>query len=159
MHKILFAGALLGAGVAAAPGNPPVQAAQLIALERAALDRWGHGDPEGFLETYAPEITYFDPSTTKRVDGLAAMRERYAPIAGKFTVDSYDMIDPKVQGQGDMAVLSYNLVSRGRFTGDTLVTTRWNSSTVYARMGGKWKMVHSHWSFTGVLPAGVTPPP
>jgi ketosteroid isomerase-like protein len=153
MQKILFAGALLGAAVAGSPVNPPVQAGQLIALERAALDRWGRGDPQGFLEAYAPEISYFDPSTSKRVDGLAAMRERYAPIAGKIQVDSYDMIDPKVQRQGEVAVLTYNLVSRGRFAGDSLVTTRWNSSTVYARVGGRWKIVHSHWSFTGVLTA------
>lgn len=33
----------------------------IIALERAALDRWGKGDPKGFLETYAPDVTYFDP--------------------------------------------------------------------------------------------------
>jgi len=153
MQKILFAGALLGAALAGSPANPPPQAGQLIALERAALDRWGRGDPQGFLDIYAPEITYFDPSTSKRVDGLAAMRERLAPIAGKIQVDSYDMIDPKVQGQGEVAVLSYNLVSRGRFAGDSLVTTRWNSSSVYLRVGGRWKVVHSHWSFAGVLPA------
>ena len=32
----------------------------IIALERAGLDRYGNGDPKGYLETYAPEITYFD---------------------------------------------------------------------------------------------------
>ena len=160
MQKIPLLGALFLAGIAGLPARrpAPVQAAQLIALERAALDRWGRGDPEGFLETYAPEVTYFDPSTTKRVDGQAALRERYAPIAGKIHVDSYDMIDPQVQGQGDVAVLSYNLVSRGRFNGDTLVTTRWNSSTVYARIGGKWKILHSHWSFSAAGPDGLRRP-
>jgi hypothetical protein len=34
---------------------------QIIALEHAALDRWGQGDPGGFLESYAVDITYFDP--------------------------------------------------------------------------------------------------
>jgi hypothetical protein len=29
----------------------------IIAAERAALDRWGKGDPQGYLDTYAPEIT------------------------------------------------------------------------------------------------------
>ena len=33
---------------------------QIIATERAALDRWGRGDPQGFLEIMAPEVTYFD---------------------------------------------------------------------------------------------------
>ena len=33
----------------------------IIELERAALDRWGRGDPSGFLEISAPEVVYFDP--------------------------------------------------------------------------------------------------
>src|SRR5512147_2730445 len=36
---------------------------QILALERRALDRWGKGDPGGFLELYAADITYFDPAT------------------------------------------------------------------------------------------------
>src|SRR6266496_4619847 len=52
----------------------------LIAVERAALDRWGRGDPSGFLETYAPEITYFGAVTEQRIDGRDAMKEWFAPI-------------------------------------------------------------------------------
>jgi ketosteroid isomerase-like protein len=36
--------------------------AQIVMLERAALDRWGNGDPSGFLELYATDVTYFDPA-------------------------------------------------------------------------------------------------
>jgi hypothetical protein len=36
--------------------------ADVIATERAALDRWGKGDPDGFLSIYAPEVTYFSPT-------------------------------------------------------------------------------------------------
>lgn len=158
MRKIaLIAGGCLLMAMGQGSTTPGSQAEQVIALERAALDRWGKGDPEGFLGTYAPEVTYFDPTTPKRMDGLPALRERYAPFKGLIKVDSYDMIDPKVQGKGDVVVLSYNLVSRGRFGGDTLVTTRWNSSTVYARIDGRWKILHSHWSFTA--PPGTTPRP
>ena len=42
-------------------------------LERSALDRWGKGDPSGFLELYATEITYFDPLTATRIGGHQAM--------------------------------------------------------------------------------------
>src|SRR4051812_18025147 len=47
----------------------------IIAMERAALERWGKGDPQGYVEIMAPEITYFDPVHEKRVDGLTAMKE------------------------------------------------------------------------------------
>ena len=72
-------------------------AAAIIALERAALERWGRSDPEGFLELSAEEVVYFDPYVPMRVDGLAALRARYDGLRGKVRVDRFAMIDPKVQ--------------------------------------------------------------
>jgi conserved hypothetical protein len=119
----------------------------IIAMERNALDRWGKGDPQGYLEIYAPEVTYFDPFIEKRTDGLEAMRKYLAPIAGKVKVDRYDMIDPRVERRGDVAVLSYNLISYGKKPdGTEAVLARWNSTKVYGRIGGRWKIIHDHWS-------------
>jgi len=126
------------------------QADEIIALERGALDRWGNGDPRGFLEIYAPEVTYFDVGVERRVDGLAAMTEYYRPIAGKVKVTRYEMIAPRVQRHGDVAVLTYNLRSEGVRPDGTPVTVRWNSTSVYARIGRAWKVVHSHWSLTAL---------
>ena len=132
------------------------QSETVIALERAALDRWGKGDPDGFLETYASDITYFDPAQPARIDGIAAMREYLRPIRGKVKVDRYEMVSPKVQRYGDVAVLTYNLRSHGRRPDGAAAVTRWNSTAVYARSGGRWRMVHSHWSFTAPDTAGRT---
>ncbi|HJU66518.1 MAG TPA: nuclear transport factor 2 family protein [Gemmatimonadaceae bacterium] len=127
-----------------------VQQDEIIALERAALDRWGNGDPSGFLETYAQEITYFDVGTERRLDGHAAMTEYLRPITGKIKIPRYEMIGPKVQRHGDVAVLTYNLRSEGVQPDGKQVTVRWNSTSVYARMGREWKMIHSHWSLTAL---------
>src|SRR5438046_9736930 len=108
----------------------PFDAEGIIALEKAALDRWGKGDPQGYLETYAPEITYFDPSREKRGDGIQAMKDYYAPIAGKIKVDRYELIDPKVQHLGDVAVLSYQLLSHAIMPNGAPLTIRWNSTKV-----------------------------
>lgn len=120
----------------------------IVALERAALDRWGKGDPQGYLDTYAPEITYFDPVGERRVDGLPAMQALYHPLTGKIRIDHYDMIEPKVQHAGDVAVLSYNLVSHAKLANGDSVVVRWNSTAVYQRVAGNWRIIHSHWSFT-----------
>ena len=42
-------------------------ATEILALERAALDRWGQGDPDGYLEISAPDVNYFDRSEERRV--------------------------------------------------------------------------------------------
>ena len=121
----------------------------IIALERAALERWGRGDPGGFLDLYAPEITYFDPLTAARIDGHAAMTAYYAPFVGKIQVDRFEMLNPHVVLEEQVAVLSYNLVNYSRTpAGDEVVGSRWNSTVVFQKLAGRWRTVHSHWSFT-----------
>src|SRR5262249_54934932 len=71
MRNLVWGGLALCAAGIVTGGVRSVAASQaddVMALERAALDRWGKGDPSGFLETYASEITYFDPATERRVD-------------------------------------------------------------------------------------------
>jgi ketosteroid isomerase-like protein len=122
---------------------------KIIGLERAALDRWSNGDPKGYLELYSPDITYFDPSREKRVDGLEAMTQLLAPITGKIKIDRYEILNPKVQRDGDVATLSYNFISyRKQPNGSERVLNKWNNTEVFQRLNGTWKIVHSHWSFT-----------
>ena len=121
---------------------------QIVSLERAALDRWGAGDPLGYLEIMAPDVTYFDPLQERRVDGLQAMADLLVPLTGKIRVDCYDMVKPLVQRYGDAAILTFNLVSyRRRPDGTEQAISRWNSTETYARSDGRWRIVHSHWSF------------
>jgi len=122
---------------------------QVLMLERAALDRWGKGDPGGFLDLYGGDITYFDPMTAARLDGHQAMADYYQPWIGKIHVDRYEMLHPQVVVDGNMALLTYNLVNYIRDAhGVESVGSRWNSTTVFQRRGDSWKSIHSHWSFT-----------
>lgn len=151
MRKANFWALPLLAVAIAAPGSGDSEnfhPETIIALERAALDRWGKGDPRGYLETFAPDITYFDPTREARVNGLEAMKELLIPITGKIKVDHYEMIGPKVQHYGDVAVLSFNLVSYGQRPNGESAIVRWNATEVYARTEGTWKIVHTHWSYT-----------
>lgn len=120
----------------------------IIALERAALDRWGQGDPGGYLELYAADVTYFDPVQPARVDGRDAMTALYAPFVGQIRVDRYDLIAPMVQRHGEVAVLTFNLVSyQTAPDGREAAVARWNATAVYRRDGGAWRSIHAHWSF------------
>jgi ketosteroid isomerase-like protein len=128
----------------AAQDAPP----DVVAMERAALDRWGKGDPQGYLEIMANEMTYFDPTQEKRVDGREALAKMLEPLTGKIKVARFDMIDPRVQRHGDSALLTFNLVSYvAGPDGKERAVARWNSSELYARVVGQWRIVHSHWSY------------
>jgi len=98
--------------------------------------------------SFAPEETYFDPNTEKRIDGLEGFRRYLAPFTGKIKIERIELIDPKVQRVGDLAVLTFNLNDYGASLGDGPKSdARWNSTEVYQRIDGRWKIVHSHWSY------------
>ena len=81
---VLVFGAVIVASFAVAGGGGEAADKQVaetvLALERAALDRWGNGDPDGYLEISAPQVTYFDPTQKQRLDGLPALGELYETV-------------------------------------------------------------------------------
>ncbi|HPS03470.1 MAG TPA: nuclear transport factor 2 family protein [Candidatus Sumerlaeota bacterium] len=123
--------------------NSNAVASEILALERAALDRWGKGDPSGFLEISAPDVVYFDPFQERRLNGLGELTALYESLRGQVTLDRYELLDPVVQVAGDAAVLTFNYV--GYAGGDT---HRWNCTEVYRRTGDTWRIIQTHWSLT-----------
>ncbi len=133
--------------IALSPTPPTGVLGELLAHEQAAMERWRKGDPWGFTELSAADVTYFDQVTPRRLDGLAALQEYYGKVAGQVHFDVMDFVEPRAQAHGDAAVLSYRFIS-GRLRGEgTLVRgTPWNCTEVFAKVGGQWKLVHTHWS-------------
>jgi len=120
----------------------------ILALEHAALERWGHGDPDGFLDLTDVEASYFDPFLERRLDGVEALRRWYESVRGKKLYDRFELLNPRVQVFGDVAVLAFNFVSQ---LGDK--EERWNCTEVYRRTGTEWRIVQTHWSFTQPVPS------
>jgi ketosteroid isomerase-like protein len=127
-------------------GGPSAQAAldeqAILAVEQAAFARLAKGDVEGFLEASDDEVDYFDPFLAERLDGLPALRTWYSQALAEI-VDRWEMVRPRVRVSGDMGVLTFQFVScsKGR-------ETHWNTTEVYRKRQGRWKIVHSHWSLT-----------
>ncbi len=121
-------------------------ASLILSMERTALDRWGKGDPSGYLEISSPDVVYFDPFLERRLDGLKALTDYYEKIRGQIRIDRDEIISPKVQVCGEAAVLTFNYVS---YTGKTQM--RWNCTEVYLQhRDGHWRIIQTHWSMTGV---------
>lgn len=117
-------------------------ATTIIELEKVALEKLNKGNPSGYLDIYADDITYFDPFQEKRFDGIESIETFYKSLEGTIYVEQYEMINPVVQIGGEIAVLSYNLVSH---IGNDIF--REKCSEVYKQQTDKqWKIIHSHWS-------------
>ena len=129
------------------PGTGDQDAAlKIIAMERDALERGAKGDVDSFLNISDPDVVYFDPSLERRIDGLAALKEYYhknsKPPEEEFDIE---LINPKAQLTGDVAVLTFNYKSTGRRTGRVQL---WNCTEVYRRTAQGWRIIQTHWSWT-----------
>jgi ketosteroid isomerase-like protein len=124
-------------------------AAHVIRLEEAALRRWCDGDPSGILEISAEDVVYFDPFLDRRIDGLPALTDYYESLRGKVSAERFELIDPRVQRVGEVAVLTFNFVSYGGGGG----ASRWNCTEVFRRIGDSWRLIQTHWSFTRAVRA------
>jgi ketosteroid isomerase-like protein len=116
---------------------------EIISMERAALERWGRGDPSGFLEISADDVVYFDPFQPRRLNGIAELRTLYESIRGQVQINHFELIDPVVQAVDDMAVLTFNYVAEVA----NEAPSRWNCTEVYRRDAGTWRIIQTHWSF------------
>ena len=141
--------ALVAGGILCDDSDPDAQA--ILAIERGAFERWAKGDLNGFLDASDPEVDYFDPFLEARLEGLPALRALYGKWQGKMQVDRWEMVNPRVVVAGDMGVLTFNFVSHSKDR-----TDRWNTTEVYRRRDGQWKIVHTHWALT--QPQLVDPP-
>ena len=116
-------------------------AAEILALERSAMDGWLKGDPGPQLAITDPEITYFHAVVETRLEGLPEVQALYERSRGKPLFDSYEILSPKVQVCGEVAVLTYRLAQHV----GTAVTF-WNGTEVYRMRKEGWRVIHTHWS-------------
>lgn len=122
----------------------------ILALERASMECWNRGDIDGTLGHYADDVTYFDPLTEVRYDGKAKVAKYFRDFfAGKINIPRYEIPNPQIIVGGDVAVATFNLKNyvRGK-DGTEKAGTPWNSTQVYRRSEGQWRVVHVNWSFT-----------
>lgn len=47
-----------------------------------------------------------------------------------------------------VAVLMMTMSDSAPFWYQLAFLARWNSTEVYSRVAGKWRIIHSHWSYT-----------
>jgi ketosteroid isomerase-like protein len=144
--------ATLLVGASAARAQQASVSNTIIALERSAMDRWLKGDPSGYLDLLADDVTIFDPRLDARMDGRAAAVAFFEPqVRGKVSIPRFELVNPRVLSLGNAAVLTYNL---NTYDANGAVTSRWNFSEVYRRSNGRWKIVQSHASYVhGQRPA------
>jgi ketosteroid isomerase-like protein len=118
----------------------------LVKAQWAAMMNEPSNSNEQFKNT-ADDYTEFNGDFATRIEGKAlAVRLSEAGTKGPGKILAAEMLNPKVQSYGDVAILTYNYagVVSGK-DGDSK-PVRAKSSRVYVKQGGKWKLVHANFA-------------
>jgi ketosteroid isomerase-like protein len=98
----------------------------------------------------ADDYTEFNASYSTRIDGKTKnfnLLESYF-IPGTSLAD--EMLNPKVQVFGDVAVLTYNFAGVVKDKDGKINNTKAKSTRVYVKMNGTWKLVHANFGMDPV---------
>jgi ketosteroid isomerase-like protein len=119
-------------------------AAAIIAREKGSFEAWQRKDKAYFADFLSDDATFFswmNPylESEPKVNFLPKF-EQYAEMM-KFY--DYGMYNPRVQIYGDTAVLTYNSSVSASFAGQPMNYTA-KVTSVYAKQGNTWRVVHSH---------------
>lgn len=153
MKKILFGIVVLGmtlfSSTSFAQGNNQQIADEVMNMVKA---QWAAqaADPTNMAEidkNSADDYTEFNPSYATRVDGKA-LSSRLGEATGKDPSRrlAAEMLNPKVQVYGDVAILTYNFAGVEKDKDGETKPTRAKSTRVYAKINGKWKLVHANFA-------------
>lgn len=124
---------------------------QVIALAKAQwAAEMANASPAEILKDVADEYTEFSADYPTRLDGKAIqmrMSEAYSTAAARPV--AAEMVNPKVQVYGNVAILSYNYVGLMRNADGEVSPSLAKSTRVYANQGGAWKLVHANFAPVG----------
>jgi ketosteroid isomerase-like protein len=124
----------------------------LAVLDRHLKSVWA-GDLATYRATTGEDVTFFEwYISTQRIDGIDFhLRETAANFrsaearrqAGQRYEVEHEVLAPKVQLYGDIAIISYTLLMR--YMGDAGVRhTEHNETRVFHRRPDGWQLVHCH---------------
>ena len=94
------------------------------------------------------DYTEFNSDYSTRIDGKKTNVALYdAFIKSGGTELAAEMLNPKVQVYGDVAILSYNFAGVIKDNDGKITNTKAKSTRVYVKMNGDWKLVHANFGY------------
>ena len=118
---------------------------KIMDLAYAQWEAFDKRDVAGAMKQVADEYTEFNPVAATRIDGKA-LNTRMAEAGSQGSLENIlaEMLNPKVQVYGDVAILSYNYFGTSKDKDGKTEPIRAKSTRVYVAQGGQWKLVHAN---------------
>ncbi len=120
-------------------------APQIIELEEAQVTAFNEGNIAEILDFFYPEIIGFSSTKHDRIAGLQALQETFEFYHKEADKIDYHIFEPTVQVFGETVIIAFywqvNLAK-----GSHIQSVKGRGSHVYAKIDGRWKIVHEHFS-------------
>jgi len=99
------------------------------------------------MRSIASDYTEFNPDYATRQEGKdVTMRLYEAGYKDAGRLIAAEMLNPKVQVYGNVAILSYNFAGVAQDKDGKNTPTRAKSTRVYVRQGADWMLVHGNFA-------------
>lgn len=126
----------------------------LVEFEKAIQWQWSSGDPTGYMDALAEDVTYFDPIAEYLVVGREAVREHWKRIYEDAHITRQEYLNevarPSAKGDEVLLAFNFNTYQQDDKGGEKLFLS-WNMSHIFRKIDGKWLMVHGHLSLRHTL--------
>lgn len=123
--------------------NPSVED-EVIALTYKLWKAENENDMATRDKYVSDDYTEFNPSYSTRIDGKTKnFTLTDANLAGGKSLAD-EMLNPKVQVYGDVAILTYNFAGVIKGHDGNVTTSKAKSTRIYVKMNGEWKLVHAN---------------
>lgn len=96
------------------------------------------------------DYTEFNSDYATRIDGKAKNFNLSDANATGGTSLANEMLNPKVQVFGDVAILSYNYAGVRKDNSGNVTSVKAKSTRIYVNMNGTWKLVHANFGMDPV---------
>ncbi len=93
------------------------------------------------------DYTEFNASYSTRIDGRTKNFNLSDANFSGGTSLADEMLNPKVQVFGDVAILTYNFAGVVKGNDGKVTNTKAKSTRVYVMMNGTWQLVHANFGF------------
>ena len=124
------------------PNGDKAKAAVMEKINMAA-EKWSKGDPLGYVECAADDITWMDDLDAQLpVIGKAALKSYLEGFKGKVPLHEKELTDFVFNFYDDIVIITYRYT--GIFDGEP--ADPWKVTSVYRYINGEWLSVHENWT-------------
>ncbi len=127
------------------PKPPTADEAKTAITEKinSANDKWASGDPMGFVEVAAQDITWMDDlGADIPIKGKEALRKYLENFAGQIPPHQHELFNFWFQYYGEFVIVTYHYQG----TLDEVPLEPWKVTSVYRYIDGDWLSVHENWT-------------